>query len=96
LGSCQLDDFAMRPTHEPDATGRVERSGKWDDLPGVLHSEKECTLMFVRAVWRQQRLVDVRPTLREMGAPPKRNTDIFGHSRPDFPQMTRGLFDRQP
>jgi len=51
--------------------------------------------VFVRAVWRQQRLVDVRPTLREMGAPPKRNADLLGHSRSDFPQMTRGLFDRR-
>ena len=52
--------------------------------------------MFVRAVWQQRRLVDPRPTLREIGAPPKRNVDILGVSTPDFPRMTRGLFDRQP
>jgi len=74
----------------------MEPMGQSNDLPAVLHSEKEHTLMFVRVVWRQQRLVDVRPTLREMGAPPKRNADLLGHLRSDFPQMTRGLFDRQP
>jgi hypothetical protein len=50
--------------------------------------------MFVRAVWRQQRLVDIKQTLREIGAPPRRNADILGLSRPDFAQMTHGLFDR--
>lgn len=76
-------------------SGGVEAKGKSNDVPAILHSEKEHILMFVRAVWRQQRLVDVRPTLREMGAPPKRNVDLLGHSRSDFPQMTRGLFDRR-
>ena len=52
--------------------------------------------VFVRAVWRQQRLVDVRPNLREIGAPPKRNVDVLGVSVADFPRLTRGLFDRQP
>lgn len=51
--------------------------------------------MFVRAVWRQERLVDVRPNRREIGAPPRRNTDILGTSHPDFARMTRSLFDRQ-
>ena len=50
--------------------------------------------MFVRAVWRQQRLVDIKQTLREIGAPPKRNADILGVSPSDFPKMTRSLFDR--
>jgi hypothetical protein len=52
-------------------------------------------IMFVRAVWRHRRLVDVRPNPREIGAPPRRNVDILGVSRPDFANMTRGLFDRQ-
>jgi len=52
--------------------------------------------VFVRAVWRQQRLVDIKQTLREIGAPPKRNTDILGVSPSDFPKMTRSLFDRLP
>ena len=51
--------------------------------------------MFVRAVWRDKRLIDPRPTLREIGAPPKRNVDILGASPADFPRMTSGLFDRQ-
>ena len=81
--------------HGPDECLRVERDGKSADVPGVLHTEKEHTPMFVRAVWRTQRLVEIRPTLREMGAPPKRNADLLWHSRSDFPHMTRGLFDRQ-
>jgi hypothetical protein len=52
--------------------------------------------VFVRAIWRQQRLVDIKQTLREIGAPPKRNSDILGVSPSDFPKMTRSLFDRLP
>lgn len=48
--------------------------------------------MFVRAVWRLRRLVDVKQTLREMDVPTTRNG--LGLSGPDFEQMTRGLFDR--
>jgi hypothetical protein len=51
--------------------------------------------MFVRAVWRQQRLIDPRPPLRESGAPPRGNAGIPGVLAPDFPRMTAGLFDRQ-
>ncbi len=86
----------MRKPHGPDALSRVEQNGKSDDLPAVLQPHKGTCQVFVRAVWRQQRLVDVRPNLREIGAPPKRNTDILGVSSPDFPRMTRGLFDRHP
>ena len=74
----------------------MERNGKSNDLPGVLQPTKGRFQVFVRAVWRQQRLVDPRPTLREIGAPPKRNVDILGVSVADFPKMTRSLFDRQP
>ena len=49
--------------------------------------------MFVRAVWRLRRLVDIRQTLREMEVPTTR--DAFGRSGPDIQKMTRGLFDRQ-
>ena len=48
--------------------------------------------MFVRAVWRIKRLVDIKQTLRETEVPTTR--DALGLSRADFPQMTRGLFDR--
>ena len=52
--------------------------------------------MFVRAVWRLRRLVDIKQTLREMEVPSSRNADILGVSGPDFSKMTRGLFDRKP
>jgi hypothetical protein len=52
--------------------------------------------MFVRAVWRVRRLVDIRQTLREMDVPTTRDADMLGISGPDFSRMTRGLFDRQP
>jgi hypothetical protein len=50
------------------------------------------TEMFVRAVWRLKRLVDIKQTLREMDIPTTR--DGLGLSGKDFPKMTRGLFDR--
>jgi hypothetical protein len=85
----------MRLTHGLDAGLRVEPYRKSNDVPAVLQPFKERHQMFVRAVWRQQPLVDPRPIQREIGAPPKRNVDILGVSAPDFPRMTRGLFDRQ-
>ncbi len=48
--------------------------------------------MFVRAVWRLRRLVDIKQTLREMDVPTTR--DALGLSGPDFKKMTSGLFDR--
>jgi hypothetical protein len=48
--------------------------------------------MFVRAVWRHRRLVDIRQTLRELDVPTTR--DALGIAGPDFQKMTRGLFDR--
>ena len=50
--------------------------------------------MFIRAVWRLKRLIDLKQTLREMDVPSSRNADILGISGPDFSKMTRGLFDR--
>jgi hypothetical protein len=49
--------------------------------------------MFVRAVWRLRRLVDIKQTLREMDVPTTR--DAFGLSGQEFQKMTRSLFDRQ-
>jgi hypothetical protein len=49
--------------------------------------------MFVRAVWRLRRLVDIRQTLREMDVPTTR--EAYGLSGQDFEKMTRSLFDRQ-
>ena len=48
--------------------------------------------MFVRAVWRLRRMVDIRQSLREMEVPSTRHG--LGLSGNDFQKMTRGLFDR--
>jgi hypothetical protein len=50
--------------------------------------------MFVRAVWRDKRLVDIKQTLREMEVPTTRDAILLGASVKDFHKMTRGLFDR--
>lgn len=50
--------------------------------------------MFVRAVWRTRRLVDLKQTLREADGPSTRESGILGVSGPDFSKMTRSLFDR--
>jgi hypothetical protein len=54
--------------------------------------DEKDTPMFVRAVWRLKRLVDIKQTLREMEVPTTR--EGLGLSGSDFPKMTRGLFDR--
>ncbi|MDB5505917.1 MAG: hypothetical protein JWR75_555 [Devosia sp.] len=48
--------------------------------------------MFVRAVWRVRRLIDIKQSIRELELPTTR--DGFGLSGAEFPKMTRGLFDR--
>jgi hypothetical protein len=50
--------------------------------------------MFVRAVWRSKRLVDIKQTLRDSDVPSPRDVDVLGICAPDFRKMTRGLFDR--
>jgi hypothetical protein len=50
--------------------------------------------VFVRAVWRVRRLVDIRQTLREMDVPSTKEADFLGISGPEFSKMTRSLFDR--
>ncbi len=42
--------------------------------------------MFVRAVWRVKRLVDIRQTLREMDVPSTRDADLLGITGPIFPR----------
>jgi hypothetical protein len=86
----------MQFSHGQDAAGRVEPIGKSDDVPASLTLPKGANLMFVRAVWRVKRLVDIKQTLREMEVPSTRNADLLGISGPDFSKMTRSLFDRQP
>jgi hypothetical protein len=48
--------------------------------------------MFVRAVWRLRRLVDIKQTPRQLDVPTTR--DALGLAGADFQKMTRGLFDR--
>tara|TARA_R110002124_G_scaffold63350_12_gene173066 strand:- start:67687 stop:67905 length:219 start_codon:yes stop_codon:yes gene_type:complete len=60
----------------------------------VNQTAKRDTPMFVRAVWRIKRLVDIKQTLREMDVPSTRDADLLGISGPDFSKMTRSLFDR--
>jgi len=51
--------------------------------------------MFVRAVWRHKRLVDIRKLAGEMDGPSTRDAGLLGITAPDFFKMTRPLFDRQ-
>ncbi len=51
--------------------------------------------MFIRAVWRTRRLVDMAQTLRKTTVPTARNADLLGVCGPDFAKMTAGLFDRR-
>ncbi|GEM_PF-470432 len=60
----------------------------------VLPNKQGNCPMFIRAVWRLKRLVDIKQTLREMDVPSTRDADILGISGPDFSKMTRSLFDR--
>ena len=48
--------------------------------------------MFVRAVWRQKRLIDLKQGLRVLDVPTTR--DALGLSGPEFEKMTQGLFAR--
>jgi len=50
--------------------------------------------MFVRAVWRLRRLAIAPRSLRDIHLPPDRVGDGLGLARPDFANMTRGLFER--
>lgn len=50
--------------------------------------------MFIRAIWRFKRMLNVPQHLREMQAPGNRDFDALGQTGADFTQMTKGLFDR--
>jgi len=58
----------------------------------VGHSPTRRPAMFVRAVWRHRRLVDIKRGGRGSEAPTIR--DALGLASPDFQKLTRGLFDR--
>jgi len=50
--------------------------------------------MFVRAVWRINRLVDIKQTVRGTAQTPRRDSDFLGLCGPEFGKMTQSLFDR--
>jgi hypothetical protein len=52
------------------------------------------TQMFVRAVWRTRRLIDIKQTFRELDVPTTRQAENLGIVGAEFSKMTRGLFDR--
>jgi hypothetical protein len=81
----------MREAHGLDAHLKVVAPPDSPYVPAVVN-RKGNTQMFVRAVWRLKRLVDIKQTLREMEVPTTR--DALGLSGADFQKMTRGLFDR--
>ncbi|RYE07823.1 MAG: hypothetical protein EOP22_16280 [Hyphomicrobiales bacterium] len=83
----------MRISHDPDVFGPVVAGGKSEHFGSVLHLSNEADEMFVRAVWRLRRLVDIKQVLREMDVPSSLNADILGVSGPDFANMTRGLIE---
>ena len=85
---------AMRLVHDAlDVYGMVP-TRKSAHLPTISPLSGRDTPMFVRAVWRLKRLVDIKQTLREMDVPSTRDADLLGLSGPDFSKMTRSLFDR--
>lgn len=82
----------MRPMHgKVDANGIVE-AAKSAHVRPLVNLEKGDWQMFVRAVWRSKRLIDIKQTLRQLEVPTTH--DPFGVSGTDFQNMTRGLFDR--
>ena len=81
----------MRFTHGAGAILRVAVRGKSAHVWPVVNG-RGVSQMFVRAVWRLRRLIDVKQTLREMEVPTTRTG--YGLSGPDFQKMTRSLFDR--
>jgi len=84
---------AMRQAHASIDVSGMARAAKSLHLGGTINSPRD-TPMFVRAVWRIKRLVDIKQTLREMDVPSTRDADLLGLSGPDFSKMTRSLFDR--
>jgi hypothetical protein len=69
------------------------------ELPGSPHyldvvNLEGNTQMFVRAVWRTRRLIDIKQNLRELDVPTARQAENLGVLDAEFSKMTRGLFDR--
>jgi hypothetical protein len=85
---------AMRHAHKAVDVCGMAPDCKSPHLAPVAKHPEGITPMFVRAVWRLKRLVDIKQTLREMDVPTTRDADLLGISGPDFSKMTRSLFDR--
>ena len=83
----------MRRAHAACPVCRVPELAKSPHVRAVANRYKERD-MFVRAVWRLRRLIDLKQALREMEVPSTRGQDLLGITPPDFSKMTRGLFDR--
>jgi len=84
----------MRFLHDARDVNGMAPGFKSPHLRAVNQTAKRDIPMFVRAVWRIKRLVDIKQTLREMDVPSTRDADLLGISGPDFSKMTRSLFDR--
>ena len=50
--------------------------------------------MFIRAVWRDKRLIGAKQVARQNEVPTIRDAVLFGTGSKDFAKMTHGLFDR--
>jgi hypothetical protein len=84
----------MHPAHKAVDASAVAPVLKSDHLQRVAQQPEWSATMFVRAVWRIKRLVDIKQTLKEMDVPSTRDADLLGLTGPDFSKMTRSLFDR--
>jgi hypothetical protein len=89
----QTDETAMRQMHDARATRPMAQCLKSPHPPTAVTVTGNKP-MFVRAVWRSKRLVDLKQTLRVMDVPSPKDADLLGISGPDFAKMTRSLFDR--
>jgi hypothetical protein len=81
----------MRMTHVGSVISSDALRRKSPHVRSVVIPRKE-NVMFVRAVWRQKRLIDLKQGLRVLDVPTTR--DALGLCGPDFQKMTQGLFAR--
>ena len=84
----------MRPMHAGLVLSAMDRRSDSAHVSNWCNPRMGDEAMFVRAVWRLKRLVDIKQQLRELDVPTSRDADLLGISGPDFSKMTRGLFDR--
>ena len=94
MASRRTRENAMHSAHNAVDVYGMARKRKSPHLGMAIINPEGSTPMFVRAVWRIKRLIDIKQTLREMDVPSTRDADLLGLSGPDFAKMTRSLFDR--